>query len=281
MAQTGAEKGCCGDFALGFPGTATDPALQCFADCCNSCPPDCCDTLYFYYECCCEEAEEEASFLPQFPLVDEDTDYYFAGEKLGRLPSFTPDDQPMVRGLDVVGSVVGSCPCESLTITLTTSYCCFVLGGGASATHVGDGTVSASISAGSGYCGDYSAEISVNGGAWQSGAVAVSDNDTVSVRLVVSGDDTCPEEVCDGCECSFIGSEDPCDYGTELFALRTTPTGNRLTVNREAVMRRYHTLRQPQMIQALRERKKADPKKIRRAVRRIAPVKSIKRVPIF
>lgn len=280
MAQTGAEKGCCGNFALGVPGTASDPSLQCFADCCNTCPPDCCDTLYFYYSCCCEESEE-TELLPQFPIAAEDTDYYFPGDTLGGLPNFTLDDQPMVRALDAVpiGSVVGSCPCEELKITLTTSYCCFILGGGASATHVGDGSVSASVSGTSGYCGDYSAEISVNGGAWQSGPVAVADNDSVSVRLVVSGTQDCPEG-CDSCECAFIRSEDPCNYSAEMFALQATPTGLRLVVNREAIMRRYNTLKQPQIINALRARKQTDPRTVR-AVRRIAPVKSIKRVPIF
>ena len=216
--------------------------------------------------------------MPGFPAMDDNVDYYFAGEKLGSLPKFSLEDQLLSAQDDP--PVVGSCPCESITITLTTSYCCFVYSGGTSATHVGDGTVSASVSAGSGYCGDYSAEISVNGGAWQSGAVAVSDNDTVSVRLVVSGSDSCPD-VCEGCTCGFISGEDPCNYAAEMFALQATSTGARLLVNREAVMRRYNTLKQPRIIQALRERKRMDPQKIRRAVRRVAPIRSIKRVPIF
>jgi hypothetical protein len=280
MVQTGAEKGCCGNFALGIPGLATDPSLQCFVDCCRPCPPDCCDTLYFYFYCgepsesdpCCGET----SFFQTFPLGEEDTEYYFSGEQLDELPSFLKDfeSEAILRKLEDPPAV-GSCPCEEIQITLTTTNCCFVLGGDASAVHVGDGWVEVSISPSSGVCGNYIAEVSVNGGAWTSGLAQAEDNDTVSVRLRNSGNEDCPD-----CECCFTRSEDPCNYGSEMFFLQKTSTGAKLVVNQEAIIRRHYTLQNPQIIQLMRARENTDPRKVR-AVKRIAPVKTIKRVPIF
>ena len=43
---------CCGPFKRGKPGRATNPAQQCFVDCCNLCPPDnCCDSITIHFEC--------------------------------------------------------------------------------------------------------------------------------------------------------------------------------------------------------------------------------------
>jgi len=274
MVQTGAEKGCCGNFARAVPGVTENPDLQCFADCCKTCPPDCCDTLYFYFECgdpqegeCCEGA----GFLDPnlFPTTSEETEYYYPGEELDELPDFYHEDGTIVRAL---GFGPGSCPCEQIKVTLTTTYCCLILEG-ASAAHVGDGQVSATVdpeSASNG-CGTYRAEISVNGGAWQSSPVSVQDDDSIQVRVVAEDGD------CD-CYCCYLSSEDPCNYGAEMFAAQSVSGGLKLVVNRDAVLRRYHSIQQAHAINAFRNWKKD---KKNKSVKRTAPIKQKKPKRLF
>ena len=290
MVQTGAEKGCCGNFALGVPGVATDPSLQCFADCCDKmCPPDCCDTYYFYYKCgeesdedpCCGGQTLRASGV--YPDSQENTNYFFPGDALVELPDFTLNDQPMVRALGslpVYGSVVGSipygCGCEEITVTLTTDYCCFVNGGihFHGIIHVGDGIVTVYATPDSGLCGKYVPELSVNGGPWMKSAAA-QDNDIITVRLSYTGNGECPN-----CECCQTGSEDPCNYRAELFTPVTTSKGSKLIINKEALLRRYHTIRQTQVIRSLLQQNKLPPSRAR-SVKRTAPIRKANQAPIF
>jgi hypothetical protein len=286
MAQSGADKGCCGNFAQGVPGIASDPSQQCFADCCNICPPDCCDTIILHYECgdpppstpCCGGPSYLAN--PRFesslyPSKKESTKYFVPGQgylDLPDLPNFEQDDETIL--LHGFGFGPGSCPCEPITVTITTSACCLIGGGGSSVTVVGDGTVSASGpgSAANG-CGTYVTQLSVNGGPWTTGSVAVSDNDSVSVR-VMSIDGDC------NCGCCLLSAEDPCEpYGPAMFSIRSVSGGLKLIVNQDAILRRYRSLKATQMKVAYAKFKRQV--RTPKTVKRVAMVPTKKQAPIF
>lgn len=290
MAQTGKQKGCCGTFALGSYGVASDPALQCFADCCKVCPPDCCDEATLIFRCgdpwdkpcdcsptpatmTSERSPTETEFAQDlYPTSNEETDYYFPGDDLIELPGFEQEDGTILRAFSFGP---GSCPCEDITVTVTTGWCCFVVGG-AGGTQVGDGTVSASGGGGCGNgCGDvYVIKVSANGGPWQVGGAAVSDGDSFSVGIFMEGDSDC------SCSCCLIQTIDPCaPYSAEMFRSTPTHSGLTLKVDQQALLRRAESL--SRVKKHLREAKRRAINQRRRIIKRKARVVHKKEGKIF
>lgn len=252
MSQTGAQKGCCGKFSLGVAGS--DAFGGCFGSCCKTCPPDCCDTVYQYWECgdpvadCCQPetfAPETPTPIPAakiFPIREDKLAYTIKGEPMASLPSFNKDEEGiMVQGFQFGP---GSCPCNNVTVTISTSYCCFVVSGN-SMTHVGNGTVTATPSPSFiDGCGDII--VKING---QPSPYSASDGEGISISVTAANGEC-------NCGCCLVSTEDPCAamYPSMVATLRKMDRGGlKLEVDTNEVIRKYNLLRKRQIANTIRK----------------------------
>jgi len=107
---------CGGPFKRGRPGIATNPNMQCFADCCNTCPPeDCCDQIILHFECGCPPPSDLACECSSTSFNFSGIKFKRKKQKLPKIPSFS------VAKKDNNGFIFGEAGTVPATPTPTTT----------------------------------------------------------------------------------------------------------------------------------------------------------------
>ena len=157
---------------------------------CNCCPPPSCASVTVQFQCGTTTDNWDGD--PNNNTGCSCTSTSFRLRNAPKTIAFPKFDLRPISSPDgnFVFALGGSCsvPCTSVTVTVTTTGCGFVVSGG-SITHVGSGTVtaSASPSSGSGSCSTLTP--SVNG---TENSATVADGGGVSITLDSSDGSCCP-----------------------------------------------------------------------------------------
>lgn len=204
---------CAGPFLYGVK---ANPYCGCQCDT-KCCPPPCCSSVTIKYEI-------GSDYSPEFPSgcdcvldtppgmhvgvsTSDDWETRIQDKKFVPFPKFNKENIRRKNSDGFVFALGSSCsvPCEIVEVALTTTGCCLeVVGGGSPTTNypgdtpirvVGDGTVSATYSA-----GNCSFVLDING---SGSSVYLTDGTTISVTLTMDGENAL---CCNYCQVEVICS---------------------------------------------------------------------------